>query len=224
MKILVVEDDTVLRKSIVQGLEEAGHECDAARDGNQALQAARERSPDLILLDVMLPGRSGMDVLADLRAEGHMTPVIMLTALGSVTDRVSGLRTGADDYMVKPFAFAELLARVEAVARRALNKPHTQLSASGITLDLTTRRVTKDGRVVDLTPTEFSVIELLLRYAGQVVTREMLCKQVWGFTWEGSTNVIEVHVNRLRQKLDQKNETSCIQTVRGRGYAILQID
>lgn len=219
MKILVVEDDPVLRKSLVQGLCEVGHECTGMRDGAQALREALETPPDLLILDVMLPSLSGIEVVRRLRAGGLRVPVIMLTALGAVEDRVGGLAAGADDYIVKPFAFAELLARIDAVSRRA-RQPASTLSAADIRLDLTNRRVTRGGRVIDLTPTEFSILELLLRHAGQVVTRPMLCEHVWGFTWDGNTNVIEVHVNRLRQKLDAGESPSCIQTIRGRGYAI----
>jgi two-component system OmpR family response regulator/two-component system copper resistance phosphate regulon response regulator CusR len=219
MNILVVEDDPVLRKSLVQGLSEVGHQCSGVRDGAHALRQALEAPPDLIILDVMLPTLSGMEVLRRLRAGGLRLPIIMLTALGAVEDRVTGLSAGADDYVVKPFALAELLARIDAVSRRS-RQPSSTLSAAGITLDLTNRRVTRGERAVDLTPTEFSILELLLRHAGQVVTRQMLCEHVWGFTWDGNTNVIEVHVNRLRQKLDAGQQPSCIQTVRGRGYAI----
>ncbi len=144
----------------------------------------------------------------------------MLTARGAVGDRVTGLNAGADDYVIKPFSFIELLARVEAVARRSHERSPSKLSAANLTLDLTTRRVELRDQVVELTPTEFSILEMLMRFAGQVVTRQVLCEHVWGFRWEGNTNVIEVHVNRLRQKLDQENEPSRIQTVRGRGYAI----
>jgi two-component system OmpR family response regulator/two-component system copper resistance phosphate regulon response regulator CusR len=220
MKLLVIEDDPIIRQSLVQGLAEAGHDCASARDGDHGLAAAREQSPDLVILDLMLPGRSGFEVLQTLREEGLRMPVIILTARGAVEDRVSGLTSGADDYIVKPFAIAELLARIDAVSRRSLHRPATTLEAAGLALDLTTRRVTRDGRSVDLTPTEFSILELLLRYAGQVVTRQMLCEHVWGFTWDGNTNVIEVHINRLRQKLGDERSSSCIQTVRGRGYAI----
>lgn len=220
MRILIVEDDAILRKSLVQGLTEAGHECLAAGDGDRGLAMIRQSQPDLIVLDVMLPGRSGMDVLRSLRDEKLTLPVLMLTAMGSVENRVEGLTLGADDYLVKPFAFAELLARVDAIGRRALSKPATSLSTGKISLDLVSRRVTIHGRTVELTPTEFSVLELLMRFEGQVVPRELLCKQVWGFTWEGNTNVIEVHINRLRQKIDSGDEESSVRTVRGRGYAL----
>jgi two-component system OmpR family response regulator/two-component system copper resistance phosphate regulon response regulator CusR len=220
MNILVVEDDTLTRNSVVQGLTEAGHTCVGTGDGERGLSLADEKNPDLIVLDLMLPGRSGLEVLKELRQRGQKMPVILLSARGSVGDRVNGLNCGADDYVVKPFSFIELLARIEAVTRRAHERNPLTLTAADMTLDLTTRRVECGGQVIELTPTEFSILEMLMRFAGQVVTRQALCEHVWGFRWEGNTNVIEVHVNRLRQKLDFGNEPSRIQTVRGRGYAI----
>lgn len=219
MQILVVEDDAAISKALLQGFREAGHECDCAADGPQALELIESRTADVIVLDLMLPGKSGLEVLEKLRAKGIRTPVIVLTALGSVEQRVSGLNAGADDYLVKPFDFAELLARVNAIARRT-SSPSLSRTAGELSLDLTTRRATRHGRPIELTPTEFSILELLMRHNGQVVTRKMLCEHVWGFNWDGTTNVIEVHVNHLRRKLDQDAEESCIQTVRGRGYAL----
>ncbi len=219
MHVLIIEDDPVIRRSVTQGLVEAGYDCSAADDAVQGLELVRQQHPDLILLDVMLPGRSGVELLKDIRDQGCPVPVIMLTARGAVEDRINGLTAGADDYVVKPFSFLELMARIEAVSRRAMNKPATQLQVGELTLDLTNRRVHHGNRMVDLTPTEFTILELLMRFSGQVVTRQMLCEHIWGFRWEGNTNVIEVHVNRLRQKLDE-GKTSCIETVRGRGYAI----
>jgi two-component system OmpR family response regulator/two-component system copper resistance phosphate regulon response regulator CusR len=175
---------------------------------------------DAIILDLMLPGRHGLEVLKDLRTIGIRTPVIALTALGSVEDRVNGLNAGADDYVVKPFALVELMARLEAVCRRTVTRPPAVMQAGSLTLDLATRRVTRDDKEVELTPTEFSMMELLMRYAGHIVTRRMLCEHLWETDWEGATNVIEVHINRLRGKLDKGYEGSVIQTVRGRGYAL----
>jgi len=163
---------------------------------------------------------SGLELLRDIRAAGVMTPVILLTAMGSVQDRITGLNTGADDYIPKPFEFAELLARMNAVVRRTSVRPTPLLVVNDLTLDLTTRRVARAGGDIDLTPIEFSLLELLMRYAGQVVTRKMLCEHVWGFNWDGTTNVIEVHVNRLRGKLDNGRPDSLIKTIRGRGYSV----
>jgi two-component system OmpR family response regulator/two-component system copper resistance phosphate regulon response regulator CusR len=221
LNVLIVEDDPVIGKALRQGFVESGGECVWAKDGQRGLELASNQQCDAIILDLMLPKLPGLDVLKTLRAQGIQTPVILLTALGSVEERVAGLNAGADDYLVKPFAFTELMARLEAVCRRNASRPRPVLQVKDITLDLTTRRVTRGGIEVDLTPTEFSLLELLMRFAGQVVTRKMLCEHLWQSDWEGTTNVIEVHINRLRGKLDRKFGESLIQTVRGRGYAIL---
>lgn len=220
MNLLVVEDDAVMGKSLEKGFTEAGHGCTWARDGQRGLELALTQRFDAIVLDLMLPGRPGLELLGDLRRRGIRTPTILLTALGSVDERVAGLNAGADDYVVKPFAFAELMARVEAVCRRSMDRPRALLTAGRLRLDLTTRRVLLGEKEVDLTPTEFSILELLMRHAGQVVTRKMLCEHLWDTDWEGTTNVIEVHINRLRGKLERHASDPLIQTVRGRGYAI----
>ncbi len=219
MNLLVIEDDPVMGKSLFKGLKEAGHDCLWVRDGRRGLEEASTQRFDALVLDLLLPGLPGLEVLHRLRADGVRTPVLVLTALGAVEERVSGLNRGADDYLVKPFDFPELLARLEALHRRAVDRPAPVTSVGGLTLDLTTRRVQHDGNEVELTPTEFSILELLMRHAGQVVTRRMLCEHLWEADWEGTTNVIEVHINRLRKKLD-KGDPSLIQTVRGRGYAL----
>jgi two-component system OmpR family response regulator/two-component system copper resistance phosphate regulon response regulator CusR len=220
VKILVVEDDAGIGKSLHRGFEEAGHECVWVKDGRRGLEEALSYRFDAIVLDLLLPGVPGLTVLRELRAAGARVPVVLLTALGAVEERVAGLNAGADDYLVKPFAFAELLARLDAVRRRASDKPAPRVSAGDVCLDLTTRRVTRAGAEVNLTPTEFSILELLLRYAGQVVTRKMLCEHLWESDWEGATNVLEVHIKRLRDKLELEGHPSLIQTVRGRGYAL----
>lgn len=220
MEILVIEDDPVIGKSLHKGLSEAGHDCVWVKDGVAGLEHARSQQFDALVLDLMLPGEPGLVVLARLRREGVRTPVILLTALGSVDDRVAGLNAGADDYLVKPFALAELLARIEAIRRRSAARPAALLEVNGLALDLTTRRVTRGATEIDLTPTEFSLLELLMRHAGQVVTRKMLCEHIWEADWEGTTNVIEVHINRLRGKLQRAFGEPLIQTVRGRGYAL----
>lgn len=222
MRILVVEDDAVVGRALTKGFIEAGHQCDWVQDGEAGTELALKQQADAIVLDQMLPKRSGRDVLREIRSRGVQCPVVMLTAMGALEDRVGGLNSGADDYIVKPFEFAELLARINAVVRRTQTRPTPMLTVGDVSLDLTTRRVTRDGRDIDLTPIEFSLLELLMRYAGQVVTRKMLCEHVWGFNWDGTTNVIEVHINRLRGKLDKGREGSLIQTVRGRGYALPQ--
>jgi two-component system OmpR family response regulator/two-component system copper resistance phosphate regulon response regulator CusR len=220
MLLLVVEDELGLGKSLSQGLTEAGHDCTWVRSGAEGLRLASARPFDVVLLDLMLPDLPGLEVVRGLRAAGSRTAVIVLTALGAVEDRVAGLEAGADDYMVKPFAFAELLARLTAVSRRALKRPSSDVTVGPLRLDLTNRRVTREDRDIDLTPTEFSLLEFLMRYAGQVVTRKMLCEHLWDADWEGVTNVIEVHINRLRSKVDKGFAEPLIQTVRGRGYAL----
>jgi two-component system OmpR family response regulator/two-component system copper resistance phosphate regulon response regulator CusR len=219
MNLLVVEDDPAIGKSLCQGLQEEGHECLWVHDGTRGLQEAGTRRFDAVILDLLLPGKPGLEVLRRLRGGGVRTPVLVLTAVGAVEDRVAGLRAGADDYLVKPFALSELLARLEAIHRRALDRPPATMTAGRLSLDLSTRRVLRDGTEVELTPTEFSILEMLMRHAGQVVTRRMLCEHLWEADWEGTTNVIEVHINRLRKKIDN-GESSLIQTVRGRGYAL----
>ena len=220
MKILVIEDDPGIGKALHRGFEEAGHRCVWVKDGQRGLEEANSYQYDAVILDLMLPEVPGLRVLRELRAGGPGVPVILLTALGSVEERVAGLKAGADDYLVKPFAFAELLARLDAVRRRANHRPSMTLQAGDLSLDLATRRVTRGEAEVNLTPTEFSILEMLLRYKGQVVTRKMLCEHVWEADWEGLTNVIEVHIKRLRDKLAAAGETDLIHTVRGRGYAV----
>jgi two-component system, OmpR family, response regulator len=219
MEILVIEDDPVLGKGVQQGLAEAHHDCVWVKNGGKGLALALSQRFDVVVLDLMLPGEPGLTVLRRLRQEAVRTPVLLLTALGSVEDRVTGLKAGADDYLVKPFAMVELLARLEALCRRSA-APAVVLRAGELTLDLTTRRVACGETEIDLTPTEFSLLEMLMRHAGQLVTRKMLCEHLWESDWEGTTNVIEVHVNRLRGKLQRVLPGPLIQTVRGRGYAL----
>lgn len=220
MEILIVEDDPRIGKALERGCTDGGHACTWVKDGERGLEQARTQQFEAIILDLMLPTISGLEFLRTIRRDGIQTPVIVLTALGSVEERVAGLRAGADDYVVKPFELPELLARLEAVQRRSVNRPVPQAKVGDLELNLTTRRVTRAGVEIDLTPTEFSVLEMLMRHAGQVVTRRMLCEHLWEADWEGTTNVIEVHINRLRNKLQKGFSDSLIQTVRGRGYAI----
>ncbi|QJX00987.1 response regulator transcription factor [Frigoriglobus tundricola] len=220
MQLLVVEDDPVIGQSLRQGFLETGDGCLWATDGERGLELARGQTFDAVVLDILLPARDGLAVLRTLRHEGNQTPVVLLTALGSEEERVAGLRAGADDYLVKPFAFAELRARLEAVNRRATAHPTAVLAAGDLQMDLSARRVTRGGHEIELTPTEFSLLELLMRHAGQVVTRKMLCEHLWETDWEGSTNVIEVHITRVRGKLNRGLERPVIHTVRGRGYVV----
>jgi DNA-binding response OmpR family regulator len=220
MNVLVVEDDPVIGKSLSKGLSEAGHSCVWVKTGQHGLEQGLSQRFDAIVLDLLLPGVPGLEVLRQIRAAGVRTPVLLLTALGAVDDRVTGLKSGADDYLAKPFAFPELMARLEAICRRTVDRPPAVTTVGDLRLDLPRRRVQKGDVEIDLTPTEFSILELLMRHAGQVVTRRMLCEHLWDTDWEGTTNVIEVHINRIRKKLDQEGAPSIIQTVRGRGYAL----
>jgi two-component system OmpR family response regulator/two-component system copper resistance phosphate regulon response regulator CusR len=220
MEILIVEDEQTLGRAVQRGLVDAGHNCQWAKNGKRGLEEALTQKYDAVVLDLMLPELSGHEVLKQLRAAGVLTPVMILTAKGSVEDRVEGLRDGADDYLVKPFAMAELLARLEAICRRVQTRPSTDMTVGPLHLDLTNRRVEREGKEIVLTPTEFTLLEYLMRYAGQVVTRKMLCEHLWEADWEGVTNVVEVHINRLRGKVDRGFSESLIQTVRGRGYVL----
>jgi two-component system, OmpR family, response regulator len=220
MNLLVIEDDPVLGKALQRGLHDGGHQCDWVRNGNKGLEEGRSQRFDAIVLDLMLPDLPGLEIVKTLRGEGIRTPVLMLTAMGSVEDRVAGLKSGADDYLVKPFAFPELIARLEAIGRRVADRPSSTMTAGPLTLDLTNRRVTRGGTDISLTPTEFSLLEYLIRFQGQVVTRKMLCEHLWESDWEGVTNVVEVHINRLRGKIDRGFDEPLIQTVRGRGYVL----
>ncbi len=219
MNLLLVEDDTLLGKSVHRGLTDAGHACELVTAGVDALRQISARAFDVIVLDLMLPDIAGLEVLRRLRASENETPVLVLTALGSVDERVKGLNAGADDYLVKPFAFAELAARLGALARRGGMAARVELIDGPLSLDLRTRRVMRDGKEIELTPTEFSLLEVLMRNANQTVTRQMLCEHLWDANWVGVTNVIEVHINRLRAKVDRGFEPRLIQTVRGIGYA-----
>ncbi len=220
MQLLVVEDDPVVGKALRQGFSEANLGCQWVQDGELGLELAKSQQFDAIVLDLLLPRRGGLDVLKELRRAGILTPVLLLTALGTVDERVAGLTAGADDYLVKPFAFPELMARLQAVCRRSVIRPSPILEVGDLCLNLASRRLTRAGQEINLSPTEFSLIEFLMRHAGQVVTRKMLCEAIWYADWEGMTNVVEVHINRLRSKLDLGFDTSAIETIRGRGYVI----
>ncbi|MDA0832638.1 MAG: response regulator transcription factor [Planctomycetota bacterium] len=220
LNVLVVEDDDILGKALQRGLEETGHSCNRVRSGQLGLEQALSQKSDVVVLDLMLPDLSGLEVLRQIRQHGIHTPVLVLTALGSVEERVKGLNYGADDYLIKPFAFPELLARLTAITRRTRKLGSQSLSAGPLVLDLSTRKVTRDHKEIVLTPTEFSLLEFMMRHAGEVVTRRMLCEHLWEADWEGVTNVIEVHINRLRGKIDRDFDASLLLTVRGRGYVL----
>jgi two-component system OmpR family response regulator/two-component system copper resistance phosphate regulon response regulator CusR len=218
--VLLVEDDPSLANAIVEGLYDNGIKVELVSSVLPAIQLIREKRPDAVILDLMLSDESGLDVLKAIRAQRDPTPVVILTALGSLENRVDGLNAGADDYLVKPFEMPELVARLMAVTRRNRRLEGSNLTFGPLLLDLTTRRVFREGKELKLSPTETSLIELFIRHENQVLTRKMLCHQLWETTWEGETNVIEVHINRLRSKLDKGSDRSLIHTIRGRGYML----
>ena len=218
MRILIVEDDAVLGAVLEKGLTEVGHECQWTQSGSLAVQLLGIQSFDVLILDLMLPDLPGLEVLKQLRQDKRDVSVLVLTALGSVDDRVHGLNSGADDYLVKPFAFAELVARIVAIERRKTKTPVTELQAGTLTIELTSRLVKRGEKEIELTPTEYKLLEFLMRNSDQVATRRMLCEHLWESDWEGVTNVIEVHINRLRNKLNKGFEIDMIHTIRGSGY------
>ncbi len=221
MKILLVEDDAETARYIVKGLAEAGHACDHAGDGDTGLEMAGTGIYDVAIVDRMLPGLGGLDLVSALRGRGDETPVLILSALGAVDDRVTGLRAGGDDYLAKPYAFSELLARVETLARRGGgNNAETRLEVGDLVLDRLSRKVTREGRAILLQPREFRLLECLMRHAGQVVTRTMLLEQVWDYNFDPQTNIIDVHVSRLRGKIDRDFDQPLLHTVRGAGYVL----
>ncbi len=221
LRILLAEDDAETRQFVERGLREYGHNVLAAERGEDALHLGLTEALDVIVLDRMLPGLDGLGVLKRLRAADVGTPVLMLTALGRIEDRVSGLQAGADDYLVKPFAFSELAARVQALARRrAPASVATVLQAGGIEMDLLRREVRRAGRPIALQPREFRLLEELLRNAGEVVTRSMLLERVWDFHFDPQTKIVETHMSRLRAKLNDGFTEDAIETVRGAGYRV----
>jgi two-component system OmpR family response regulator len=222
-KILVVEDDDTTADYVTRGLEEHGYVVDRAKDGRDGLFHATDATYAAIVLDRMLPGMDGLAVLGAIRAAGVETPVIILSALGSTDERVKGLKSGSDDYLAKPFAFSELLARVEALQRRkgaAGEQVKTSLECADLKMDLLSRRVERGGAKVDLQPREFRLLELLLRNQDQVVTRTMMLEEVWDYHFDPGTNVIDVHISRLRKKIDEGAQTPLLHTVRGVGYML----
>ncbi|MBC7801574.1 MAG: response regulator transcription factor [Gemmatimonadaceae bacterium] len=222
MRILVIEDDADLAGFMQKGLRDAGHVVEKAGNGRDGLLLATADPFDAIILDRMLPGGiDGLRVLETLRAQDIMTPVLFLSAMVGVDERVRGLQAGGDDYLTKPFAFSELLARVEALLRRGRAAgPETRLVVGDLEMDLLTRMVRRRGQKIDLQPREFRLLEYLMRHAGQIVTRTMLLEGVWDYNFDPQTNVIDVHVSRLRQKIDKPFESAMIQTVRSAGYIL----
>jgi two-component system, OmpR family, response regulator len=223
MRLLVVEDDPTIASFLVKGLQEAGYAVDAAADGSRGLHLALTEPYDAAVLDLMLPGRDGLSVLEELRRRHIAVPVLILSAKRSVDDRVKGLQAGGDDYLTKPFAFSELLARIQALIRRSqgVTEP-TRLVAADIAMDLATRKVERGGRVLDLRPREFALLEYLVRNAGRVVSKTMIMEHVFDYNFDPRTNVVDVAVFRLREKVDRDFDVKRIQTVRGIGY-VLQV-
>ncbi len=221
MRILVIEDDAETASYIAKGLRESGYAVDVATDGKEGLLQAVGEDYDVAVVDRMLPGLDGLSVVETLRRAGKHTPILFLSALGGVEDRVAGLRGGGDDYLVKPFAFSELQARVEALLRRpAADQAETRLRLADLEVDLLSRRVQRGGKEIDLQPREFKILECLMRHAGQVVTRTMLLEYVWNYHFDPQTNVVDVHISRLRQKIDKDFDKALLHTVRGAGYAL----
>jgi len=225
MRILLVEDDVKIASFIVKGLKAAGYAVDHAADGEEGLSLALAESYDTAIVDIMLPKLDGLSLIEKMRKERIPTPVIILSAKGSVDDRVKGLQTGSDDYITKPFAFSELLARVQALIRRAsgLSDP-TRLSLGDLSVNLLTREVTRGGRKIELQPIEFSLFEYLLRCVGRVVSKTMIMEHVWDYNFDPQTNVVEARICRLRDKIDRDFEKKLIHTVRGVGYVLKETD
>jgi two-component system copper resistance phosphate regulon response regulator CusR len=220
MKILVIEDEPKTMAYLAKGLAENGYQVDRAGNGEEGFQMAREGACDLLILDVMLPGKDGWSILADLRRSGHGFPILFLTARDAVEDRVRGLESGADDYLVKPFAFAELLARVHTLLRRGSSRPSEGLRIADLEIDPIRHKTQRSGRKLDLTPKEFSLLYLLASRAGDVLSRASLAGQVWDMNFDSDTNVVDVHVRRLRSKVDDPFQRKLIHTVRGVGYVL----
>jgi two-component system OmpR family response regulator len=225
MKILLIEDDAEMAAYLANGLRENGHVVDPVANGRDGLFLAAGERYDLMIVDRMLPDLDGLGIVKTVRGAGVKTPVLFLTTMGGIDDRVEGLEAGGDDYLVKPFAFAELLARVNALARRPpLNTVETVLRVADLEMDLLKRTATRAGRRVDLQPQEFKLLEYLMRHAGRVVTRTMLLENVWEFHFDPQTNVVETHISRLRSKVDRGFDTELIRTVRGAGYCLRASD
>ena len=221
MRALLVEDDATIAEFIARGLREAGFAVDHVSDGDAGLTSALRQSNDVAIVDLMLPKRDGLSLIDELRRRGVTTQVLILSAKRSVDDRVTGLQAGGDDYLTKPFAFAELLARVQALVRRATRAPEpTTLTVDDVSLDLLSRRVTRGGKALDVRPREFALLEYLMRNAGRVVSKTMILSHVWEYNFDPQTNIVDVLVSRLREKLDRPFAKKLLHTVRGVGYVL----
>jgi len=221
MHILLVEDDRSTARFIKKGLSEKGYTVEAVFDGDEGLHQATNGSYDLVILDVMLPELNGFEVLKGMRKHGIVTPVLFLTARDDTADVVHGLELGADDYLVKPFSFSELLARIKAVMRRGeKDAASSRLTVADLALNLLSRTAERGGRVIELSGREFSLLEYMMRNAGQVLTRTMILEQVWGYDFDTASNIIDVHINRLRAKIDRDHEVKLIRTIKGVGYVL----
>jgi two-component system OmpR family response regulator len=221
MRLLVVEDDREAASYLRKAFREAGHICEVAADGEEGLALALDEQFDVFVIDRMLPKRDGLSLISEIRKRGVSTPVLILSALGQVDDRVTGLRAGGDDYLAKPYAFSELLARIESLARRvAPQSADTIYRVGDLELDRLSHTVTRAGKEIPLQPREFRLLEYLMRHAGHVVTRTMLLENVWDYHFDPQTNVIDVHVSRLRSKIDKGHDRQLLHTVRGTGYMI----
>ena len=226
MRLLVVEDDAQVAAYLVKGLKEQGHNVDHAADGKNGLFLATTEDYDAMIIDRMLPELDGLAIIKSVRAAGKTTPMLVLSALGDVDARVEGLRAGGDDYLTKPFAFSELLARLDALLRRAQQSAtvETTLRVADLELDQLTRTVKRAGQAITLQPREYRLLEYLMQNAGRAVTRTMLLEQLWDYHFDPQTNVIDVHISRLRGKIDKNFEPALLQTVRGAGYMIREVD
>jgi two-component system OmpR family response regulator len=221
MRLLVVEDDREAASYLRKAFREAGHICEVAADGEEGLALALDEQFDVFVIDRMLPKRDGLSLISEIRKRGVLTPVLILSALGQVDDRVTGLRAGGDDYLAKPYAFSELLARIESLARRvAPQSADTVYRVGDLELDRLSHTVTRAGKEIPLQPREFRLLEYLMRHAGHVVTRTMLLENVWDYHFDPQTNVIDVHVSRLRSKIDKGHDKQLLHTVRGTGYMV----
>jgi two-component system, OmpR family, response regulator len=220
MKVLLAEDEKKVSHFIRKALREVGYEVETVYDGNQAMEQAGKQTFDVIILDIMMPGRDGLAVLRRLREERNATPVMLLTARGEVSQRVEGLELGADDYLAKPFSMRELVARVNALSRRSSGDRATTLRVADLSMNLLTREVTRGSQKIDLAVREFALLEFLMRYPGRVLSRTSICEQVWDYHFDTGTNVVDVYINRLRRKIDDFHEVKLLQTVRGVGYIL----